>query len=73
MANDQDWTKAAIALKDDHSETWRDRSDWYWLWRLLLEFRELVSAMLGFHKDKPEWEMLQIAAICLNWLDKRGD
>ena len=66
-----DWVEVTIALKEDYEETWRDRSDWYWLWRLVLEMRELTSALLGIHKDKPEWELMQISAICLNWLEKR--
>lgn len=69
--SDWNWVEATIALKKDHEETWREKSDLYWLWRLILEIRELVASLLGVHKDKPEWELMQIAAICMNWLEKR--
>lgn len=66
-----DWGEAVTALAWDHEEYWRDKPDWFWFWKLLKEFRELASALLGIHKDSPEWELMQIAAICLNWLEKR--
>ncbi len=68
-----DWVEATLALKEDHADRWRDRSSAYWFWRLLSEFVELFLALLGLHKDKPEWEMMQIATICLNWLEYREE
>lgn len=58
-----------LNLKDKHRHTWRDKPAWYWYLGLFEEVVELALALMGIHKDKPEWELMQIAAICLNWLD----
>lgn len=63
--------EAVLDLKRKHSETWRDMPESYWLARLMEEVGELASSVVGDHKDPVEWELTQIAAICLNWLDMR--
>ena len=60
-----------IKQKRKYKNFWRDKSEWYWLYRLLLEVRELISALLGVHKDPVRHELEQIAAICMNWLERR--
>lgn len=61
---------ATIRLQKRYSAYWRDRSNIYWLWRLLQEFFELCGSVTGFHKDPVKWELMQIASICLNWMYK---
>jgi hypothetical protein len=61
----------ALALKDKHRKTWRDKPESYWLARLVGEVGELAGALVGDHDDSPDWELQQIAAICLNWLEMR--
>lgn len=63
--------EAVIALKEKHRETWRDMPESYWLARLMQEVGELGSSLVGDHDDPPEWELMQISAICLNWLEMR--
>jgi len=59
-----------ISYKTNRSlNTWRSRSQLYWLWRLLGEIFELALSLVGLHKHSPEQELDQIAAICMNWLD----
>ncbi len=60
-----------ISLKYEHAETWRDKSDWFWLLGLCEEVIELGLSMLGLHKGPTDWEITQIAAIAMNWLEKR--
>jgi PHP family Zn ribbon phosphoesterase len=57
-----------LALK--HKLTWRKRSNFYWLMRMLQEIVELAMALAGRHHDPPERELQQIASIAVNWLDK---
>lgn len=54
-----------------HQNTWRDKPEWYWFYGLLKEIVELGLALVGLHKGPIEWELLQIATICVNWLDYR--
>lgn len=63
-------TLAVMRLRKKHKYTWRDKPDWYWAWKLFLEVLELFGSLLGIHKDPPKWELMQIAAICLNWIYK---
>jgi hypothetical protein len=60
-----------LALKHQKLRTWRDRRQGYWYWRLWLEFIELGFALCALHRHSPDWELEQIASICINWLDKR--
>ena len=63
---------AVIELKEKHRETWRDMPESYWLARLMQEVGELGSSLVGDHDDPAEWELMQISAICLNWLEMRN-
>lgn len=51
---------------------WRDKPDSYWLARLMEEVGELAGSLVGDHDDPPEWELTQIAGICINWLEMRA-
>jgi len=62
---------AVVDLVRQHVTTWRDKPDAYWFQRLVGEVGELGCSLAGDHKDPPEWELAQIAAICINWLDMR--
>lgn len=62
---------ATIRLMNKYRRSWLDRSNWYWFYRLCQEVFELFGCLLGVHKDPPEWEMMQIAAICMNWKNHR--
>ena len=59
--------------KEEHKTTWRDKPESYWFARLIQECGELGSALVGDHEDPVEWELTQIAAICLNWLEMREE
>jgi hypothetical protein len=61
-----------LELKSQHAHTWRDKPEDYWLARLMAEVGELAGALVGDHDDEPEWELTQIAAICINWLELRA-
>ena len=60
-------------LKEYHKHTWRDKPQWYWMLRLLEEVVELGLSLVGLHRGPPAWELYQIASICLNWIEYRGD
>ena len=62
---------AVLALKEQHSITWRLRPEPYWCARLMQEVGELAAALVNDHEHSPDWELTQIASICLNWLEMR--
>jgi hypothetical protein len=61
-----------ILLRRKHAETWRGKPENYWLAALLEEFGELGSALNGEHEHDPDYELRQISAICMNWLEMRA-
>lgn len=65
--------RSVIHLRRDHIKTWRDKDDMYWLARLIEEVGELGASLVGDHNDTPEWELTQISAICINWLEMRHE
>jgi hypothetical protein len=65
--------RRVIDLQEQHRDTWRDRPESYWLARLLEEFGELGASLANDHEHPPEWELMQIAAICINWIDMRAN
>ena len=64
--------ETAFQLQAEHVETWRDRDESYWLARFMEEVGELAGALVGNHIGPVEWELAQLAAIALNWLDMRA-
>lgn len=62
-----------IALAHTHRNMWRDKPESYWYYRLVEEVGELGSSLAQRHKDPPEVELEQIAAICINWLRLRQE
>ena len=64
--------RLALQMRHRYRSHWRDRSELFWLSRLMQEVGELSAALTDNHDDSPDHELLQIASICLNWLDKRS-
>ena len=64
-------TLFTLELKERCANYWRDKDQAYWFARLVQEVGELGSSLVGDHADSPDWELSQIAAICLNWLEYR--
>jgi hypothetical protein len=64
---------SVVALKVAHKSTWRDKPESYWFARLSQELGELGGSLVGDHEGPIEWELTQIASICLNWLDMRRE
>jgi len=62
-----------IGLKRVHSQTWRDCGQLKWTVGLLEEVWELLLALVGLHRHSPDWELRQIAAIAMNWLEMREE
>lgn len=62
-----------VKLKHEHRRTWRTLNQTRWMMYLLEEVAELLLALIGLHKDTPDWELQQIAAICWNWLEMREE
>lgn len=60
-----------ISLKRRHKQTWQDKPDWFWLLGLLEEVWELCLSLVKLRRHSPEVELTQIAAIAMNWLEKR--
>ena len=51
---------------------WRGMPSYYWLTRLVEEVGELAQALTARHEHSPDYELLQIASIAINWLDNRN-
>ena len=64
---------AVTRLKVKHAKTWREEPETYWFRRLVEEICELSDALDGTHEHTPDVELMQIAAICLNWLEMREE
>ena len=62
-----------IVLKNKHQENWRDKPESYWLNGLQEEVYELAGALRGEHEHPADFELMQIAAICINWLEMRAE
>lgn len=69
MPKMQDVEQEVVFLRRQHLRTWRDKPIWYWVLRLLEEVAELVLSLAGLHKGPPRWELTQIAAICINFIE----
>lgn len=54
-----------------HVDTWSGRLDCYWFYRLCQEVGELGSSLAEDHEHSPEYEIAQIASICINWLIRK--
>jgi len=55
-----------------HADRWQDKSEAYWLARVMQEVGEFASALAGDHDDPAEWEAVQIISILTNWLKRRA-
>jgi len=62
--------KKVIDRRREFSPNW-DRSDNLWLLTLLEEISELILSLRGKHDNPPDLELVEIASICINWLEKR--
>lgn len=65
--------KQTLEYKRKYATEWRDKSEHWWLARLQGETAELTLTLEGKHEGPMAHELRQIAAICLNWLDMRGE
>lgn len=62
-----------VGLQRYHNKTWRNKRQWRWVLGLIEEVVELIASLVGLHEGPPEWELMQIASICLNWLEYRQE
>lgn len=65
----------ANAAKHKHGtppEGWDYQRDLRYLRSLMEEVGELAAALKGKHEHPMELEVIQVAGICLNWLNARG-
>lgn len=62
-----------IELKNKHKLTWRNKPQWCWMLGLLEEVIELIGSLIGIHKGPTNWELTQISAICMNWIEYRKE
>lgn len=62
---------AILERRNEHAGTWRGEPESRWLVGLVEEVAELAAALEGQHAHSPDWELTQIASICLNWLEYR--
>ena len=53
-------------------DQWADQVPSFWMWQLDGEIDELFDSMEDRHSHPPEWELVQIAALCINWLRHHG-
>jgi hypothetical protein len=72
-ANSRDTLAEVMALAIEHTGTWREEPESYWLAQLHEEMSELTLVLHGKQEGPLEWELRQIAAICINWLDMRRE
>lgn len=78
MPTEQEIRQAADILGDEYylvalvqhvlRDQWADKEPWFWLFHLDDEVGELDDSLEGNHPHPFEWELVQIAALCINWL-----
>jgi len=61
-----------MQLTQKYANKWRDEPEVLWFVYLSAEVGELAEALIGKHEHSADWELAQIAAICLNWLEMRA-
>jgi len=64
--------RTLLDYKRRFRDHWRDEPDVYWFLRLMQEVGELADTFTEETQDPRDHELRQIASICMNWLDKRG-
>ena len=62
---------SVMQLKFEHRDTWQEKPDWFWAIGLFEEICELLFSLMGLHPGPVEWELTQISAIAMNWLEMR--
>ena len=60
-----------IKRKRKSKNYWRDKSEWYWLRKLLGKLAGLTWYTARRHPFLTREELEQIASICMNWLERR--
>ena len=53
---------------EKYSHKWQNKDDDYWCLRLMQEVGELSASLADDHEHTPDYELIQIAGICINWL-----
>ena len=66
-------TFEVLLCKHKHATTWRDKSQLTWVCGLLEEVCELMLSLVGLHDGPVDHELMQIAAICMNWREYRAE
>lgn len=59
-------------LVERHADLWADKSEEYWLMRLMSELGELAAALANDHEHPWQLEAAQVAAIATNMLKHKG-
>ena len=62
-----------LDLKSRYAAYWRHKPESYWLARLQEEVAELTLTLDEQHEGPVSLELREIASICMNWLDMRGE
>ena len=68
-------TIEVLQLRDENSETWRDKPEEFWYQKLNAEVTQLKATFQPLGLDSPagnwtrESQLRIISSICLNWLD----
>ena len=66
-------TFEVLMCKHKYAATWRDKSQLTWVHGLLEEVCELMLSLIGLHDGPVDHELMQIAAICMNWREYRAE
>jgi len=65
--------KQILQYKHRYRDYWRHKPESYWLARLQEEVAELTLTLDEQHEGPVSLELREIASICMNWLDMRGE
>ena len=73
----REWVPALDAwvsqYRQQYAAHWRELPETFWLARLVEEVGELAASTVNDHEHTPDVELAQIAGICINWLEMRGN
>ena len=60
-----------VAWENHYHGKWWGKSSFFWLRSLFEEFVELGLSLVHLHKHTPDLELMEIASICIGWMDYR--
>lgn len=64
---------STIKVQQKNRWRWQGKGNMYWFLQLIRAIFLLFGSLVGLRHEPVRWELMQIAAICLNWMNRQDD